>query len=126
MLFTSYCAEHPQSLVDELRYGKYAAEVERGKGRFPVADYSYVHNNPEAKDVYSFCMCVFPRFRAPMHEPAMHRWCTPAAIVHLRLNRWNVYPSLTGTGAPVAKWYVSAALHSYNRGEWPWLRVTVD
>ncbi|KAL3154855.1 hypothetical protein ABBQ38_011397 [Trebouxia sp. C0009 RCD-2024] len=33
--------EHPQALIDTIQYGQeYAAEVRRGKGRVPVADYS--------------------------------------------------------------------------------------
>ncbi|KAL0040454.1 hypothetical protein WJX77_007475 [Trebouxia sp. C0004] len=33
--------EHPQALIDNIQYGEeYAAEVQRGKGRVPVADYS--------------------------------------------------------------------------------------
>ena len=32
--------EHPQSLIDTGRYGEeHAAQVQRGKGRIPVADY---------------------------------------------------------------------------------------
>jgi uncharacterized FAD-dependent dehydrogenase len=44
--------EHPQTLINEIQYGRFASQVDRGKGPVPVADYRLVHNN-----VRSFCMC---------------------------------------------------------------------
>eukprot|EP00887_Chlorella_sp_A99_P002424 scaffold10.g2424.t1 len=60
--------EHPQALIDRIQYGEAdAAEVRRGKGRYPVADYSMAAQIPESvaaaaaggggRGVYSFCMC---------------------------------------------------------------------
>jgi uncharacterized FAD-dependent dehydrogenase len=38
--------EHPQELLNELQYGaRFAKEVDRGKGRLPVADYRVAHTN---------------------------------------------------------------------------------
>eukprot|EP00891_Asterochloris_glomerata_P009393 jgi/Astpho2/9393/fgenesh1_pm.00145_%23_3_t len=59
--------EHPQAVIDSIQYGQeYAAEVHRGKGRIPVADYRLAADKqPGPSDshslakrgVYSFCMC---------------------------------------------------------------------
>jgi uncharacterized FAD-dependent dehydrogenase len=44
--------EHPQSLVDQARLGKYAGHPELG-----AADYKLVHHAKNGRAVYSFCMC---------------------------------------------------------------------
>jgi uncharacterized FAD-dependent dehydrogenase len=44
--------EHPQSLVDQARLGKYAGHPELG-----AADYKLVHHARNGRAVYSFCMC---------------------------------------------------------------------
>jgi uncharacterized FAD-dependent dehydrogenase len=44
--------EHPQSLVDEARLGKYA-----GHPRLGAADYKLIHHARNGRAVYSFCMC---------------------------------------------------------------------
>ncbi len=44
--------EHPQGLIDEIRYGRAAREHE-----LPAADYRLTHNEPDGRGVYSFCMC---------------------------------------------------------------------
>ncbi|TVP57217.1 MAG: hypothetical protein EA349_06965 [Halomonadaceae bacterium] len=44
--------EHPQSLVDRARLGKYAGHPELG-----AADYKLVHHARNGRAVYSFCMC---------------------------------------------------------------------
>jgi uncharacterized FAD-dependent dehydrogenase len=56
--------EHPQALVDAAQYGEaLAAEVQRGAGKVPVADYRLVARpEPDAaaeglRPAYSFCMC---------------------------------------------------------------------
>jgi len=51
--------EHPQELLNELQYGeRFAKEVDRGKGRIPVADYKVAYTNKtEERGVFSFCMC---------------------------------------------------------------------
>lgn len=44
--------EHPQSLIDQARLGKYAGHPELG-----AADYKVVHHAKNGRAVYSFCMC---------------------------------------------------------------------
>ncbi|DBB05856.1 TPA: hypothetical protein ACH3X3_009865 [Trebouxia sp. C0006] len=57
--------EHPQALIDNIQYGQeYAAEVQRGKGRVPVADYSLTAQAlPDYADVSS---------HTAMHAAATH------------------------------------------------------
>jgi uncharacterized FAD-dependent dehydrogenase len=44
--------EHPQSLIDECRFGDYAGHELLG-----AADYKLVHHCKSGRSVYSFCMC---------------------------------------------------------------------
>jgi uncharacterized FAD-dependent dehydrogenase len=44
--------EHPQSMIDQARLGKYAGHPELG-----AADYKLVHHATNGRAVYSFCMC---------------------------------------------------------------------
>ncbi|WP_049721748.1 NAD(P)/FAD-dependent oxidoreductase [Gilvimarinus polysaccharolyticus] len=44
--------EHPQSLIDHARLGKYAGHPDLG-----AADYKVVHHAKNGRAVYSFCMC---------------------------------------------------------------------
>jgi uncharacterized FAD-dependent dehydrogenase len=44
--------EHPQSLIDRARYGRYAGHELLG-----AADYKLVHHCGNGRSVYSFCMC---------------------------------------------------------------------
>jgi uncharacterized FAD-dependent dehydrogenase len=44
--------EHPQSVIDEARYGPFAGHPILG-----AADYKLVHHAKNGRDVYSFCMC---------------------------------------------------------------------
>ena len=44
--------EHPQSLVDRARFGRFAGHPELG-----AADYKLVHHASNGRAVYSFCMC---------------------------------------------------------------------
>ncbi len=44
--------EHPQSMIDQARLGKYAGHPELG-----AADYKLVHHAKNGRAVYSFCMC---------------------------------------------------------------------
>jgi uncharacterized FAD-dependent dehydrogenase len=44
--------EHPQSMIDQARLGKYAGHPELG-----AADYKLVHHASNGRAVYSFCMC---------------------------------------------------------------------
>src|SRR6185295_11599342 len=44
--------EHPQSLIDAARLGKFAGHPDLG-----AADYKLVHHGKNGRSVYSFCMC---------------------------------------------------------------------
>jgi uncharacterized FAD-dependent dehydrogenase len=44
--------EHPQSVIDQARLGKYAGHPKLG-----AADYKLVHHARNGRSVYSFCMC---------------------------------------------------------------------
>ena len=44
--------EHPQSVIDRARFGKYAGNPILG-----AADYKLVHHCKNGRSVYSFCMC---------------------------------------------------------------------
>jgi uncharacterized protein len=44
--------EHPQSMIDSARLGKFAGHPELG-----AADYKLVHHASNGRSVYSFCMC---------------------------------------------------------------------
>jgi uncharacterized protein len=44
--------EHPQSVIDEARFGKFAGNPILG-----AADYKLVHHGKNGRSVYSFCMC---------------------------------------------------------------------
>lgn len=44
--------EHPQSMIDRCRYGKFAGHPILG-----AADYKFVHHCANGRAVYSFCMC---------------------------------------------------------------------
>ena len=44
--------EHPQSIIDRARFGRFAGHPELG-----AADYKIVHHASNGRSVYSFCMC---------------------------------------------------------------------
>ena len=56
--------EHPQSLIDRARYGKYSGHPLLG-----AADYKLVHHATNQRDVYSFCMCPGGQVVAATSEP---------------------------------------------------------
>ena len=56
--------EHPQSVIDRARYGKYAGHPLLG-----AADYKLVHHASNGRDVYSFCMCPGGQVVAATSEP---------------------------------------------------------
>ena len=56
--------EHPQSLIDQARLGKYAGHPELG-----AADYKLVHHASNGRAVYSFCMCPGGTVVAATSEP---------------------------------------------------------
>ena len=56
--------EHPQSLIDNARLGKYAGHPKLG-----AADYKLVHHASNGRAVYSFCMCPGGTVVAATSEP---------------------------------------------------------
>ena len=56
--------EHPQSMIDRARLGKYAGHPELG-----AADYKLVHHASNGRSVYSFCMCPGGTVVAATSEP---------------------------------------------------------
>ncbi len=56
--------EHPQSLIDQARYGKAAGHPLLG-----AADYKLVHHCANGRAVYSFCMCPGGTVVAATSEP---------------------------------------------------------
>lgn len=59
--------EHPQELINSIQYAGLAADVQRGRGKVPVADYKVANYlgeegvessyGSESRGCYSFCMC---------------------------------------------------------------------
>jgi hypothetical protein len=56
--------EHPQSLIDRARLGRFAGHPELG-----AADYKLVHHARNGRSVYSFCMCPGGTVVAATSEP---------------------------------------------------------
>ena len=56
--------EHPQSLIDQVRFGPFA-----GHKRLGAADYKLVHHCKNGRSVYSFCMCPGGLVVAAASEP---------------------------------------------------------
>jgi uncharacterized protein len=56
--------EHPQSLIDRARFGRFAGHPELG-----AADYKIVHHAANGRAVYSFCMCPGGTVVAATSEP---------------------------------------------------------
>jgi uncharacterized FAD-dependent dehydrogenase len=56
--------EHPQSLIDSARLGRYAGHAGLG-----AADYKLVHHARNGRSVYSFCMCPGGTVVAATSEP---------------------------------------------------------
>jgi uncharacterized protein len=56
--------EHPQSMIDRARLGKYAGHPDLG-----AADYKLVHHASNGRAVYSFCMCPGGTVVAATSEP---------------------------------------------------------
>jgi hypothetical protein len=56
--------EHPQTLIDQARFGKYA-----GNALLGAADYKIVHHAKNGRSVYSFCMCPGGQVVAATSEP---------------------------------------------------------
>jgi uncharacterized protein len=56
--------EHPQSMIDTARLGRFAGHPELG-----AADYKLVHHASNGRSVYSFCMCPGGTVVAATSEP---------------------------------------------------------
>ena len=56
--------EHPQSMIDRARLGRFAGRPELG-----AADYKLVHHASNGRSVYSFCMCPGGTVVAATSEP---------------------------------------------------------
>ncbi|MGE3477003.1 MAG: NAD(P)/FAD-dependent oxidoreductase [Rhodospirillaceae bacterium] len=56
--------EHPQSMIDKCRFGKFAGHPLLG-----AADYKLVHHCANGRSVYSFCMCPGGTVVAATSEP---------------------------------------------------------
>lgn len=56
--------EHPQSMIDKCRFGKFAGHPLLG-----AADYKLVHHCSNGRSVYSFCMCPGGTVVAATSEP---------------------------------------------------------
>jgi uncharacterized protein len=56
--------EHPQSIIDRARFGRFAGHPELG-----AADYKLVHHTSNGRAVYSFCMCPGGTVVAATSEP---------------------------------------------------------
>ncbi len=56
--------EHPQTLIDQARFGKHA-----GNPLLGAADYKIVHHAKNGRSVYSFCMCPGGQVVAATSEP---------------------------------------------------------
>jgi uncharacterized protein len=56
--------EHPQSVVDRARFGRFAGHPHLG-----AADYKLVHHAKNGRSVYSFCMCPGGQVVAAASEP---------------------------------------------------------
>ncbi|MGA3000163.1 MAG: FAD-dependent protein [Acetobacteraceae bacterium] len=56
--------EHPQSIIDHARFGRFAGHKLLG-----AADYKLVHHANNGRSVYSFCMCPGGRVVAAASEP---------------------------------------------------------
>jgi uncharacterized FAD-dependent dehydrogenase len=58
--------EHPQSVIDHARFGRFAGHKLLGP-----ADYKLVHHAKNGRAVYSFCMCPGGRVVAATSEPGL-------------------------------------------------------
>ncbi|GAB2267492.1 hypothetical protein Dimus_002475 [Dionaea muscipula] len=69
--------EHPQELINRVQYSKLAAEVRRGRGKLPVAEYKVANfvtgqspSDTANYGCYSFCMCPGGQIVLTSTDPA--------------------------------------------------------
>ena len=105
--------EHPQSLIDRARLGKYAGHPELG-----AADYKLVHHAKNGRSVYSFCMCPGGTVVAATSEP--HRVVTNGMSQYSRNERnanagivVGVNPEQDFPGGPLAGVELQERLESF-------------
>jgi len=104
--------EHPQSLIDHARLGKYAGHPELG-----AADYKLVYHAKNGRAVYSFCMCPGGTVVAATSEP--HRVVTNGMSQYSRNERnanagivVGINPEEDFPGGPLAGVELQEALES--------------
>jgi uncharacterized protein len=104
--------EHPQSLIDVARHGRFAGHPELGS-----ADYKLVHHASNGRSVYSFCMCPGGTVVAATSEP--QRVVTNGMSQYSRNERnanagivVAVNPELDFPGGPLAGVALQEALES--------------
>lgn len=105
--------EHPQSLIDKARLGKYAGHPELG-----AADYKLVHHAKNGRAVYSFCMCPGGTVVAATSEPG--RVVTNGMSQYSRNERnanagivVNINPEADFPGHPLAGIELQEALEAH-------------
>ncbi len=110
--------EHPQSLIDRARLGRYAGHPQLG-----AADYKLVHHASNARTVYSFCMCPGGTVVAATSEP--ERVVTNGMSQYSRKERnanagivVGITPQLDFPGGPLAGVQLQERLesHAYQLG----------
>ncbi|PZW49267.1 MULTISPECIES: NAD(P)/FAD-dependent oxidoreductase [unclassified Pseudomonas] len=105
--------EHPQSLIDRARLGKYAGHPKLG-----AADYKLVHHAKNGRSVYSFCMCPGGTVVAATSEP--HRVVTNGMSQYSRNERnanagivVGITPEQDFPGSPLAGVELQERLESH-------------
>ncbi|KAL7137950.1 hypothetical protein ABFS83_10G129700 [Erythranthe nasuta] len=90
--------EHPQELINDIQYSELAREVQRGRGKVPVADYQvaeYVNHKfkdtpsisePTSRSCYSFCMCPGGQVVLTSTDPS--ELCINGMSFSRRASRW--------------------------------------
>ncbi|XP_075509905.1 uncharacterized protein LOC142546203 isoform X1 [Primulina tabacum] len=90
--------EHPQELIDDIQYSGLAGEVQRGRGKVPVADYQVAEyvtpkerntaSNFDAtgRSCYSFCMCPGGQVVLTSTDPS--EICINGMSFSRRSSRW--------------------------------------
>jgi uncharacterized FAD-dependent dehydrogenase len=104
--------EHPQSLIDTARLGRFAGHPDLG-----AADYKLVHHASNGRAVYSFCMCPGGTVVAATSEP--HRVVTNGMSQYSRNERnanagivVAINPEADFPGGPLAGVALQEALES--------------
>ncbi|OVA07952.1 Pyridine nucleotide-disulfide oxidoreductase [Macleaya cordata] len=90
--------EHPQEIINNIQYSALAAEVRKGRGKVPVADYKVVKYVDEvdkgtatssretSRSCYSFCMC--PGGQVVLTSTNQSELCINGMSFSRRSSRW--------------------------------------